>query len=276
MDRPKFVGEAITPTASGLHVGQYMEYTLRPAFQTIFQWKTPDILEACAFEGLVRSYIGNRCIPPELLFESVRSNDRLFLDAMCQAIHIRNHHHALPKGNRLFLNISPGIYQDAKQVELELGYSFDRLPEHGLCKKQIVIELLEYDTKSVDLLQRMRDFCREHGVLFAMDDFGKAASNFDRFRLLRPDIVKLDKVLTSNFCLDKRAVKFFSSIVSQFHDHGVKVLAEGIETPKQLEIAKTVGVDYLQGFYLDMPHELPHLFEQQIVIEQLKQEVLAS
>ena len=276
MHRPKYVGEAISQAASGLHLGYYLEYTLRPAYQTIFRWKTPELLEACAFEGLVRSYIGNRCIPPDLMFQSVKEGDKLFLDAMCQAIHIRNHRHALPKGNRLFLNISPCIYDDAEQLELELGYAFDRLPEHGLSKEQIVIELLEYDTKSVCLLKKMRDYCRENGVLFAMDDFGRAASNFDRYRLLRPDIVKLDKVLTAQFCRDHRAIKFFASIVTQFHDHGVQVLAEGIETQNQLDIAKSVGVDLLQGFYLDMPHELPHLFEQFIDTGKLGSQELAS
>lgn len=37
------------------------------------------------------------------------------------------------------------------------------------------------------------------------------------------------------------------------HDLGARVVAEGVETPDQVQILRSLGVDYLQGFLLGEP-----------------------
>lgn len=123
-------------------------------------------------------------------------------------------------------------------------------------KQYIQIECTEtvmtYDTEfSKKLLGQLQDL----GFTIAMDDFGKAYSALNTLRSMPLDIVKLDGDFLQG-TLDnevERANKVILGIVSLVHDLSLKIVAEGVETENQYLFLKSIGCDYIQGYYFSRP-----------------------
>ena len=62
-------------------------------------------------------------------------------------------------------------------------------------------------------------------------------------------------------CTDARAALFYQSIVSTFQRMGYNVIAEGVETEKEVALLKTWNVDLIQGYYFSRPLPAPMLLE---------------
>jgi diguanylate cyclase (GGDEF)-like protein len=85
----------------------------------------------------------------------------------------------------------------------------------------------------------------ERGVRFMLDDFGVGYSSLHRLHLLPIDFVKLDRTFSRR--IEQGEHRILGAIVRLSHDLGKLVVAEGVETAKQEEILRGIGVDYLQG-----------------------------
>ncbi len=71
--------------------------------------------------------------------------------------------------------------------------------------------------------------------------------------MLRPDYVKLDRYFIAQLEQDAVGAEVLRSLLDIAHVMGSRVVAEGIETQEQHRILRTLGVDYLQGYYLSRP-----------------------
>ena len=94
------------------------------------------------------------------------------------------------------------------------------------------------------------------GVRFANDDVGSGFASLRHLLRLRPDFIKLDG-LVSQHALDPAGRALVSGIVSYATEVGATVIAEGIETPGQLDALQRLGVKHGQGFLLGGPTYLP-------------------
>ena len=92
---------------------------------------------------------------------------------------------------------------------------------------------------------------------------GAGHSTEERLLLLEPDIVKIDGGWFAEVCRHAAAEKLFRPLLSLLHDHGAKVLVEGIERPDQLQIALEGGADLLQGYLLGRPVPVGTIFPAQ-------------
>ena len=77
-------------------------------------------------------------------------------------------------------------------------------------------------------------------------------SNFDTIVNLDIDYVKLDGSLVSNIHDTKYRI-ILENLVKICHDLGIKTIAEFISDESIMEVAKSIGVDYLQGYHLHQP-----------------------
>ncbi len=93
----------------------------------------------------------------------------------------------------------------------------------------------------------------ELGFQFAIDDFGAGFSSFHYLKHLPIAYIKIDQSFVSKLAKDPRDRAFIQAIVTLAHGYGQKVVAEGVEDRVTLEILRTLGVDYLQGFYIGRP-----------------------
>ena len=88
---------------------------------------------------------------------------------------------------------------------------------------------------------------------FLLDDFGTGYSNFSSVLGLPFEAVKLDRSLMLGLTDDPRSRLMADTIIPFFHKLGQQVVAEGIESREQAELALRCGADRIQGFYYARP-----------------------
>jgi diguanylate cyclase (GGDEF)-like protein/PAS domain S-box-containing protein len=103
------------------------------------------------------------------------------------------------------------------------------------------------------------------GCRFSIDDFGTGHSSLGRLHLLPISILKIDRSFIEQLCNPNGSGTPYSivqAILSMAHAMELVVVAEGIETERQLNCLHHLGCDVLQGFLLSMPvppEEIPAL-----------------
>ena len=260
MQRPQQVQDAIELRDDGLHLGHYCDYRLFAAYQPIFALSGDGSASIAAYEGLVRPFLGDAPVDAKAFFESIDPDDLLFVECMCQALHIRNYALVTPVDRVLFVNINPAVYDSIGMLEREFAFLLKQFPKYGLDNDTVVFELLETAPYSAVILKWLRQMARENHVRFALDDFGRQHSNIDRYVSLEPDVVKIDRILLGGEGLPAASHDSLRSTISRFHDDGAQVVIEGIESAEQLNIAAGLGADFVQGYYLARPQMLPYEF----------------
>jgi EAL domain-containing protein (putative c-di-GMP-specific phosphodiesterase class I) len=91
------------------------------------------------------------------------------------------------------------------------------------------------------------------GVTIAMDDFGTGYSSMALLRTLPIDVIKIDRAFVRDLEVDPNAVAIARTIVTLGRSLGLRLIAEGIETPGQAEILRAMGCDELQGYLFGQP-----------------------
>lgn len=94
------------------------------------------------------------------------------------------------------------------------------------------------------------DFFKKHNIPLSLDDFGTGYSSFNSLFSIPISNVKIDKGLSESLCENIESSK---KLISYFHQAGLKVVMEGIETKEQVEAIKKIGADYIQGYYFSKP-----------------------
>ena len=87
----------------------------------------------------------------------------------------------------------------------------------------------------------------------ALDDFGTGYSSLGRLQDLPVDVVKIDKSFVSMLQTGVEKLPILTSMIHMAHSLGLKVTAEGIETPAQARYLMDHGCDALQGFLFSRP-----------------------
>jgi EAL domain-containing protein (putative c-di-GMP-specific phosphodiesterase class I) len=90
-------------------------------------------------------------------------------------------------------------------------------------------------------------------VRLAIDDTGAGYASFAHILKLAPDIIKLDRELTSGIDRDPGRRALASALVSFASGLGAEIIAEGIETAAELEVLQGLGIHYGQGYLLCRP-----------------------
>jgi len=89
---------------------------------------------------------------------------------------------------------------------------------------------------------------RDAGIQVAIDDFGTGYSSMAYLKKFDIDYLKIDQSFVSEIATDPGSRTIAESIIVMAHKLGLKVIAEGIETPEQLALLVAAGCDYGQGF----------------------------
>lgn len=120
-----------------------------------------------------------------------------------------------------------------------------QVPSHYICFE--ITETASNCSPAIfsDNLQQLK----KRGYLLALDDFGTGYANLQRMITSDFDLVKFDKEMTQRACNDFKLHELFEKLLLMFHSLNIQVVAEGVETKEQFDFLKTVGNDYIQGFY---------------------------
>jgi EAL domain-containing protein (putative c-di-GMP-specific phosphodiesterase class I) len=132
----------------------------------------------------------------------------------------------------------------------------------GVDADRITLEITESALiDNVDDAQDVLARIREMGVRIAIDDFGTGYSSLSYLARFRPDVLKLDKSFVDNIATDPMMRTVVEGVIGLAHKLGVTVVAEGVETPEQLEHLKDARCDKMQGFLRARPVALDALLE---------------
>jgi PAS domain S-box-containing protein len=153
---------------------------------------------------------------------------------------------SLPDDVRLSINASPELLTDPVFQQ--------RLRAPGLPAERIVVEITEHVriTSYADVAEALAPL-RELGIRLAVDDTGAGFASLTHVLQLRPDIIKIDRSLVANVTSDPARRGIITALVLLALDLGASVVAEGIETPSELETIGTMGADRVQGYLLARP-----------------------
>ena len=94
---------------------------------------------------------------------------------------------------------------------------------------------------------------KELGVKIAIDDFGTGYSSIGYLRHLPIDTIKIDRSFISQLEHDHQTAAIVNTITTLAHTLSMKVVAEGVENGRQLEILRQAGCDWLQGYFFARP-----------------------
>ena len=128
------------------------------------------------------------------------------------------------------------------------------LQRTGLPANRLHIELTEsVMIDGQDSLYRTLHDIKAIGVSIAMDDFGTGYSSLSYLKRFPMDYVKIDRSFVRDITTDPADAEICSAIVAMAHNLGMKVIAEGVETPEQADFLRTRGCDQLQGYLIGRP-----------------------
>lgn len=139
---------------------------------------------------------------------------------------------------------SPGIVQTVRDALIETG-----LPPHRLELEITENVILATSTTNVDLLHQFRDL----GVSIALDDFGTGYSSLSYLQAFRVDKIKVDRSFIANLPQGADSQMIVRAIGALGRSLGMRTLAEGVETPEQLECLRAEGYDEMQGYLFSPP-----------------------
>jgi len=151
---------------------------------------------------------------------------------------------------RVHVNLSVVELRDTELVSRVLSV----LDESGLPPDQLVLEITESqllgDTRdSAERFQELRAF----GIRIALDDFGTGYSSLSYLHSLPIDILKIAKPFVDGVHRGEREAGFVSMIVDLARTLQLEVIAEGIETPEQVDTLRRLGAQLGQGYLLGRP-----------------------
>jgi diguanylate cyclase (GGDEF)-like protein len=130
------------------------------------------------------------------------------------------------------------------------------LDRSGLPAGRLMLELTETAlARNPEQATEQFSTLREHGVQIAIDDFGAGYSTLSAVASLPADVLKVDRALVSGPLPACTAAPgaVLGAVAALGSALDMRVLAEGVETPEQLELVRGAGCTYAQGHHLSPP-----------------------
>ncbi len=137
----------------------------------------------------------------------------------------------------------------------DLAHTVERtLRDCGLAADCIEVEVTESvlapgDDTYLAMLRRIADL----GVHISIDDFGTGYSGLAYLRRFPIHCVKIDQSFVRDLTSSADAGAIVTAILAMARTLGIRTVAEGVETPEQLEFLRTHGCDIAQGFHFSPP-----------------------
>jgi diguanylate cyclase (GGDEF)-like protein len=221
-----------------------------PHFQPIVSLRTGEII---GHESLLRGADGSGFSSAEEIFAWADGNFvREDVEILAQELAIERFAGAAPDG-RLFLNVSPASLEAGHRSRL-----LDKLGQHGVQPKRIVIELTE-NAPTVDF-EKTRDTLlhyRSLGFDIAIDDLGDGFASLRMWSELRPDYVKIDIHFVQGVSHNSLKLEFVKAVQQLAACCHAKVIAEGVEDARDLRVLRDLGVGFAQGYLIGRPAAAP-------------------
>jgi EAL domain-containing protein (putative c-di-GMP-specific phosphodiesterase class I) len=129
------------------------------------------------------------------------------------------------------------------------------LPPHLLELELTESALVSDECHALTTLEALRAL----GIKLYIDDFGAGYSSLSQLANFSFDALKIDLAFTAKLATDAKTQALVRTIVFLARALNLKVVAEGVETPEQLNYLKEMGCDDIQGYLASRPLEVEAL-----------------
>lgn len=209
--------------------------------------------EVCGMEALVRWEDPVKgIIMPNILIETLEDVQMIYkLDSYVIELVCRDYEMARQRNEELV-----PISVNLSRLDFELCNIFqivdDTVRRHGVPKNMIHVEITEsVFTRDPNFIKKyIREF-HEAGYEVWMDDFGSGYSSLNTMKDYDFDVIKIDMLFLRSFNI--KAKNIIISIVSMAKRIGIRTLAEGVETPEQMDFLRNAGCEKAQGYLIGRP-----------------------
>ncbi|TLP69427.1 EAL domain-containing protein [Parasedimentitalea maritima] len=234
------------------------------AYQPVMQALPP--LGAAFYEGYIRVLDSTGRVIPAREFMPVVEDKELGRVLDCLALE-----HGF-KALRHNPNIRVSINMSARSI----GYGrwmrvVDRmLKKDSTLGERLVLEISEASAMAApELVIDFMDRMQEHGIAFALDNFGAGTSIIKHFREFFFDAVKIDGQFIRGIHANHDNQAVTRALVGVAKQFDMLIVAESVESAADAEFLVSIGVDCLQGYLYGAPSVSPPW------IEELKQRTRA-
>ena len=126
--------------------------------------------------------------------------------------------------------------------------------KYDLPSELLNLELTEsaYTDNPVAMSETMAKL-QSKGFTIMMDDFGSGYSSLNILKDISVDVLKIDMRFLSKTKIPGRGENIIASVVRMAKWLHIPVIAEGVETKDQVEFLRSIGCEYVQGFYFAKP-----------------------
>lgn len=181
---------------------------------------------------------------------TIWSLDRWVLRETCKQIRDWRKFHTDARTFPVSVNLSPRLFSQRDFVnEIE-----EILQDTELKGEDIQLEITErsFMEKQEEVAKTIRRL-REMGIKILLDDFGIGFSSLSYLHRFPMDGVKIDRSFVAVMVEENQGRQVVYAMIQLAHALGLNVIAEGVETPEQLEALRNVECEYAQGYLLGYP-----------------------
>jgi EAL domain-containing protein (putative c-di-GMP-specific phosphodiesterase class I) len=220
---------------------------VRSVYQPIVNLLQPDVL---GWEALSRP-AGGSFENIEQLFKAAYEDRSIWpLERLCREKAMEGLG-GLGPSELLFLNVEPDSIDDPQFRSPQMLHMLERA---RLSPERVVLEMTEHaSVRDFTAFRQTLAYFRSLGFRLAIDDMGSGYSALASVAEIQPEFIKIDMSLIRE--LDVRPLKReLVDTISRFARRtGIQVIAEGIETARELEVLVDLEVPLGQGYLFARP-----------------------
>lgn len=220
---------------------------LQPIFDSISgRFKTAEALMRLNIDG--KMYFPDEFIPIAESNNYIHSLSLILLNKICK--YINNLSNSNFDIDAISFNIAINEFNDDNFVDDILKI----IDNNGTDYHKLRMELTEsIDVVNYDMFFEKITILKNKGMEFYLDDFGTGYSNLDKILSLPLSVIKFDKSIIWQSMTNNKKEEVLADLTSLFKKQDMVILYEGIETQEMQDMAKNLGVKYLQGYIYSKP-----------------------
>ncbi|MGD6965895.1 EAL domain-containing protein [Rossellomorea vietnamensis] len=220
-------------------------------FQPVYDLRSDTLI---GYESLFRCDFDSN---PELVFYHAKKTGILYeLDTASVKRSIRVFNEYFSQNNKSLPFLSVNLYPSTIKHPFFIQFLHKLLEEVELPAEKVILEINEAEQNDdfVQFRKVLHDL-KSRGFLIAMDDLGKGNSSLKMVLELEPQIIKFDRYFSMDLSKNTKKQRLLQAII-EFAKEDTCFILEGIETEEDLAAAKSIGVQFGQGYLLGRPEKL--------------------
>ena len=224
---------------------------IKTVFQPIISLRDGSVL---GHEALSRVTCENEIKTTDMLFNVANKYNRLWdLELLCRTTALETAIKFMMPSckKKLFINVNPNIIHDDN---FKKGFTKEILKQYQIIPNDIIFEITERNIiTDMGGFMAAIDHYRSQDYKIAIDDAGSGYSGLNLISDINPNYIKLDIKLIRGVDTDSLKYALVKGMAELSKVSSIQLIAEGIETPEEMETLVNLGIQFGQGYFIQRP-----------------------